>query len=407
MKTQRPLRGIRKQRGLVVVIVTIALLLLIAVAAFAIDINHALMNRTKLQNSVDAAALAAAVVLDKDGTEAQADAMARATLTKMSTSAGNSELVFDVSDTANIQVQFSNDPIIFPASTYSSSPDADRYVRVVVNELDLESFFFAKVMGVTKRLSASAVAGPSPGGNACNIVPMAVCEGDDAGTNGYDAGVVYALKIADQSDPTMGSGNFQLLDFGSGASTVRDALAGGYEGCVDLDAGETVDTKPGNTVGPVGQGLNTRFGDYSGGGLSATDYPPDLYVKQTSPTLTDSDVGSTLAWGYDDYQSDLAGGVCPGDTTNCKANGDAERRILAIPIVDCSGATGGTNSFSVTAIGCFFLLQKAPNSNGGHTSIFGEFIEDCTVKNTRNNGTNTSNGPHRIVLYKDPNSEES
>ena len=34
MKTQRPLRGIRKQRGLVVVIVTIALLLLIAVAAF-------------------------------------------------------------------------------------------------------------------------------------------------------------------------------------------------------------------------------------------------------------------------------------------------------------------------------------------------------------------------------------
>lgn len=407
MNTQRPLRGIRKQRGLVVVIVTIAMLALIAVAAFAIDINHAMMNRTKLQNSVDAAALAAAIVLDKDGTEAQADTIARSTLTKMSTAAGNAELTLDVSDVVNVEVQFSNDPTVFPDSGYSSSPDGDRYVRVVINQLDLESFFFARALGVTKRLTASAVAGPSPGGNACNIVPMAVCEGDDAGTNGYDAGVVYALKIADQNDPAMGSGNFQLLDFGSGASTVREALAGGYAGCVDLDAGETVTTKPGNTVGPVGQGLNTRFGEYSGGGLSATDYPPDLYVKQTTPTLTDADVGSTPAWGYQDYKDDLNDNVCPGDATNCKSNGDAERRILAIPVVDCSGASGGTNNFAVSAIGCFFLLQKAPNSNGGHTSIFGEFIEDCTVKNTRNNGTSTSNGPHRIVLYKDPNSEES
>ncbi|ADT87972.1 Tad domain-containing protein [Vibrio furnissii] len=406
MNTQRPLRGIRKQRGLVVVIVTIAMLALIAVAAFAIDINHAMMNRTKLQNSVDAAALAAAIVLDKDGTEAQADTIARSTLTKMSTAAGNAELTLDVSDVVNVEVQFSNDPTVFPDSGYSSSPDGDRYVRVVINQLDLESFFFARALGVTKRLTASAVAGPSPGGNACNIVPMAVCEGDDAGTNGYDSGVVYALKISSQSDPTMGSGNFQLLDFGSGASTVRTSLAGGYAGCIDLDAGETVTTKPGNTVGPVGQGLNTRFGVYSGGGLSSSDYPPDLYVKEASPTLTDSDVGSTPAWGYDDYQSDLAGGVCPSDS-NCRSNGDAERRILAIPVVDCSSASGGTTSFPVTAIGCFFLLQKAPTSNGGHTSIYGEFLEDCTVKNTRNNGTSTSNGPHRIVLYKDPNSEES
>ncbi|EKO3438177.1 Tad domain-containing protein [Vibrio fluvialis] len=404
MKTQRPVRGIRKQRGLVVVIVTIAMLVLIGAAALAIDINHAMMNRTKLQNSVDAAALAAAVVLDKEGTEAEAETLAKDTLTKVAQASGNSELDFA---SATISVTFSNDPTIFPGSPYSTT--GDRYVRITVSNLSLDSYF-SQVFGVTKRLFASAVAGPSSGGDACNVVPMAVCEGDDAGTNGYDEGVVYALKIADQNDPTMGAGNFQLLDFGSGASTVREALAGGYKECIDItpDPGEpapTVTTKPGNTVGPVGQGLNTRFGVYSGGGLSATDYPPDLYVKEASPKLTDSDVGKTPSWGYSDYESALKNN-CPGDT-DCKSDGDAGRRILAVPVVDCSGASGGANQFTVTAIGCFFLLQQAPNSNGSHDSIFGEFLEDCTVQNSRNDGKSRSTGPHRIVLYRDPYNEDS
>ncbi len=119
-----------------------------------------------------------------------------------------------------------------------------------------------------------------------NVVPMAVCEGDSGtgGSTGYDTGELYALKIADQNQSDMGSGNYQLLDFGSGADTVRKALAGGYEGSVGV--GDTVITKPGNTIGPVGQGLNTRFGAYSGGGLSASDFPSDIYVKEPDTKAT-------------------------------------------------------------------------------------------------------------------------
>ncbi|XAW89987.1 pilus assembly protein TadG-related protein [Vibrio sp. CDRSL-10 TSBA] len=76
MKTQvKPKRsapghkGSQRQQGVVVVIVTIALLAMLGAAALAIDINHAFMNRTKLQNGVDAAALAAAVVLNKSGVD--------------------------------------------------------------------------------------------------------------------------------------------------------------------------------------------------------------------------------------------------------------------------------------------------------------------------------------------------
>lgn len=396
----------KKQRGLVLVMVTAAMIALLGIAALAIDVNHALLNKTRLQNGADAAALAAAIVLDNGGSTDDATVAANSALSNLATATGNAEMDFS---SANFAVQYSNDPQIFPYSGYSSTEDT--YVRVAISGYPLEDFF-AGIFGFTKDIGATAVAGPSPSIQIlANVVPIAICEGEDSGTSGYNQGQVYALKLADQNQSEMGPGNYQLLDFGSGADTVREALAGGYEGTIDIT--EPVITKPGSTIGPVGQGLNTRFGVYSGGGVNAVDYPPDEYVKEPTVkasldqngNLTYNDnTGADGAWSYDDY---LAALPCAEGSADCESNGQPNRRILPVPIVDCSGATGGTSSYNITAIGCFFMLQKAPTSASGKEAVFGEFIEDCTVTGGTPGDNSDTDGPYRIVLYKDPLSEES
>ncbi|WP_394240371.1 pilus assembly protein TadG-related protein [Vibrio astriarenae] len=393
----------KKQRGLVLILVTFSMVVLIAVTAFAVDVNHALLSKTKVQNGVDAAALAGAVVLDNGGTTAQATAAVNQTLTNMTSSNGNAAVTFSSS---TVNVEYSNDPRVFPDNDFSAS--LDTYVRVSVLDLPLQDFF-AGIFGISKAVDASAVAGPSPTLEVViNVVPIAVCDGANgaSGISGYNAGDVYALTVA-SNRTTMGPGNYQLLDFGSGNE--RDELAGSYEG--ELKIGDTVRTNPGISVGNVSKGLNTRFGDYSGG-MNASTYPPDIYVKEPDQKASidrDGNVTYDDGWGYDDY---LAAIPCASGGADCNVgNGGAyNRRILPVPIVDCTTTEaqgGGVNNLTVLEIGCFFMLQKAPTNNSGKQGVFGEFLEDCSLVGGNPGDNSDSDGPYRIVLYDDPLSEES
>ncbi len=402
MNTHHPVRGMRKQRGLVAVIVTIALFAFFAVAVLAVDINHALMNRTKLQSAVDAAALAAAVVLDSAGTDDEAKTAAMSTLNKLAAANGNSELVFDED---MVSFTFSNKPGL--TGSYNAALK-ERYVRVAVSNLSLTSFFM-QIFEIEKVIAGSAVAGPSTGGGTCNAVPIAVCAADldDEEDAGYIPTNVYPLKLSSNTSE-MGPGNFQLLDYDE--DTLSQQLAGGYKGCVS-DEG-VVYPATGNKMGQVGIGLNTRFGEYpngnAGGGLTAADYPADNNIVEATISAaeeTSINAGESVSTGsfnidYERYETG----------TESYAKGDG-RRVIAVPIIDCSsGGSGSSGSYNVMTVGCFFLLQKAPENNGGGPNpnpVYGEYIEDCTSKNTVNNGESKSTGTHRIVLYDDPNNVES
>lgn len=94
-------------------------------------------------------------------------------------------------------------------------------------------------------------------------------------------------------------------------------------------------------------------------------------------------------------------------TAEFHRGGQVNRRVLVLPVVDCTGAKGGTTSLDVTALACFFLLQQAPTNNGSKEPVYGEFIEDCSVLSGPPGQNSDSDGPYRIVLYKDPNGGES
>ena len=411
----------KKQQGLVAVMITAALLVFLAVSALAIDINHMVVNKTRLQNAVDSAALAAATILDNSKDKDAVDAEVGTALNAMAASTGNQEIDFS---TASIGIDYSNDPQDFTGSATFGAND-DVYVRVRVDALEMDEFFI-QLFGLEKVVSASAVAGPSSGLAYNNVVPIGVCIGDGTSDNdvnedgyhdetgeeitnvfGYEVGTVHALKVGDSSLSEMGNGNYHLLDFGSGGNTIKEGLGGSYDQPVKI--GEDITTKPGGTVGPTGDGLNTRFGDY-GGGLSASDYPSDYVTTEPTNEITiDANTGEITfddSYDYAQYKLDTNACIASGGS-GCASNGVAWRRILPIPMVDCSGKSGGSTDFTVNKIGCFFLLQKAPTNNSGTPAVFGEFIHSCSVTGGSSSNQSTTEGAYRIVLYKDPDSGES
>ena len=186
---------------------------------------------------------------------------------------------------------------------------------------------------------------------------------------------------------------------GSFLTAIAQGLAGGYDGCAII--GNTVTTKPGNSIGPVAQGLNTRLNNFKGPMKDDGTYLPDKYVKEPDEPVEPGEE-YTDDFYYSNYVQELAscasGGSCDGNNYLGDA-GSNGRRILRIPIVDCTDAGGKTN-YDVLGFGCFFLLQSV--EQGGNASVFGQFLYDCMINNGSTGLDPDDAGLYRIQLYKDP-----
>jgi hypothetical protein len=411
------------------VLVVIALAGILLMGALALDGGHMLVNKTRLQNAVDAAALSGAktlfMVSGATGAASKTQTAALATLALNANAAGNNELATASTVAGFATVELANNvygPFSFPG------PANATFVRVSVPNYPLTGFFWGMLQAVgngaspNKAVAAIATAGPSPS-SPWDVAPLMVC-GDPAQYNpgagnfwGYQFGDLQLLKTAAGNSSAIGPGNFQLLDFGSGGNTVKTALAGGIKECNNV--GSQVQTKPGNTVGPAIQGLNTRFGQYPGN-LSAQDYPPDLVITsnpqplkyddteapprieyQTQP-VTSTNGNLATASGplldYNDWVQSTAA-CAAGTGSGCQSGGVFERRMLKIVIGNCTGKNDGTTSIPVLGFGCYFVLQPAAQ-NGNEAQIFGQFVKQCEGDNV--SGPNPANeaGPQIIQLYK-------
>jgi hypothetical protein len=161
------------------------------------------------------------------------------------------------------------------------------------------------------------------------------------------------------------------------------------------------------------QGLNTRFGDYSGP-VSADDYPPDVVVDEPNPLLAYDDAtdtvqqggaaatNGTLDFGYDQYSSQVANGFLD----YAPPIGVYDRRILAMPVASCTADDSGAVSLDVVGFGCFFLLQKV-KQKGNEAQIFGQFVDGCNADGLPGPDPVSGPEPYRIQLYKDPDSIDS
>ncbi len=407
-----------RQRGATLVLVLVGLVAILAMVGLATDTGHVALNKARLQNTVDAAALAAAKALDQtNGDEAEATTAA---LSVFGINANDHpELNAVMGNGLNITLTYSNTLKPFVPGTVPAY-----YVRVVATDFSMWTGFTALVGVSDMRTAASAVAGPSatigPESEVCNIAPMVVCGNPaaPAPSYGYQVGQVNVLKLASGNNPgPIGPGNFQLIRLGgNGGNVVRQNMAGSYDSCVDGSG--NVETQTGNLVGPVTQGLNTRFGEYQGGGINSTDYPPDVVTTEPSPKLTYNSntgvisQGSTTVTQSQDVSFNHQSYVQRINAGNYDYQpapdglGVPERRILTVPIADCSGTNNGNSTIPVLGFGCYFLLQKA-EQQGTQNYVYGEFVNGCLGEGNPGPEPSDAFGPYRIQLYDDLGSGDS
>jgi Flp pilus assembly protein TadG len=394
------------------ILVVVGLLALLLMAGLALDVGHATLNKTRLQNAVDAAALAAAKAIDSTRNSLVATSAARTAFGNNASASGAQELAAAYANgagTITLTVQYS---ATLPPFTPGSATGP--YVRVIATGFTRPTWLVA-LAGIPQiTVTATAVAGPSPTINtACDIVPLLVCGTPNVANFGYTIDQPWVLKQSAPGNPSeVGPGNFQLIQLGgSGANIVRQNLAGTYSACAST--GSTVQTQTGNETGPTAQGLNTRFGDYTGPmGGTESQYPPDVITTQQSPPLS---VGSTgppfpvvgnITFGYQQYQSRLQSGG-PYDFAPAPGGpGVPGRRVLQVPVGNCSGTGNGSTTVPVIGFACFFLLQ-AETQKGNSSYILGEFEGDCTVNGTPGPAPTSGPGPYIIQLYHDPGSGDS
>ena len=417
------IRRLDSQRGVTLVLVVIALTALILMSGLALDVGHMMLSKSRLQNTVDAAALAAAKTLDETASTTLATAAALQAFGLNARAAGNQELSSSYgSGSIQVTIQYSSTlPPFTPGST--TGP----YVRVLATGFTLPTRLAA--IGGTTRFSvaASAVAGPSPTVNtACNVAPMLVCGNPSAGASGlwgYTLNAPQSLKSAAPGSSQVGPGNFQLIQLGgTGANIVRQNMGGSYAACTT--SGNSVQTQTGNEAGPVAQGLNTRFGKYSGP-VTEAQYPPDVITTNDSPVLTvdsngnvwqgstqitSSNInnnGSPNVYSYQDYLRDEANAsTYTYQPVTSGGPGVFNRRILSVPVGNCTGTANGSSTVPVMGFACFYLLQPV-TQQGSSDYVIGQFVGNCDVNGNPGPNPVTGPGPYIIQLYHDPGSGDS
>ena len=377
-----------KQLGTTMLLTIVFLLGLVGAIALATDSGHLVVNKTRLQNALDSAALSAAITLNERGGDADAETAAEfagtATFTEFIDKTGNSELKSYYKD---LQFDFANDLVTWTREANNS------LVRVSAT-VDVNPVLAQIFQALRDPLDVKAVATAGAASQTCRLVPLVICPTAGVPPTGCDAngcnGIPYYQRICLKggtkaaiqntgacSLPDLPTGNFGLLRFDGmhGGNDIKNLLAGTVDVCTNIATWEN-----GNKVGPVTKGIETRF---------AADREGDDFNTLPSNNYGDDQTQNTYRYDsvhpvYDNPQ------------------GIEDNRLVAIPVVDdCE-----TLPIHINEATCLFLTEQ-PIQHGGKNEIYGELRPGCNKVGDFDPTIPTEGGPYNIVLYKTKGSPDS
>lgn len=369
----------RGERGSVLAMSAFGMLALILALGLCVDVSHWYVVKAELQNAADASALAGASALNSS--PAGIDEAQKRAVALMNNYEFNNTGVTITPESVKFAV---NEPGPYMSAADAKSVAANvRFVSVDIPSKTIGVYFAASAVGKNSiDLTQKAVAGMSVPPNVfCEWIPLSVI--DDA-ANPMLPGNTYTIRAAPGN--SVSPGNYQILaPTGRGGSAAREDLAHGVNECAEPGTVYNVDTKPGVSAGPVRQGLNTRFDDYSAG-MDAADYPPDVNVKEN------------ITWAQ--YRNALPGS---GNWQAPKAGhtGVPMRRVVLIPMIKLSEFDNGRDTVTFWKFAAFFLQTKVQGGSGG--DVQAEYIGERIMFGK--NGYKPGGGPvnpqlAQPVLYK-------
>ena len=306
--------------------VAIFLLVSLWFVSLAIDVGKLMAARTELQAAADAAALAGASAIDMGTLELnQTLSKSRAAETASSNSA--------YQDLKTSVVINPETDVTFPGVrkvTVSVYRDSAHGTPVML--------YFAQTLGLRwMGVRAKATAEVAPLSTVCDgLAPFAPEQSDSGFSNA--CGTSYTLKLGAGNST---SGNYQLLDYpdsclasnvtGGGGAAIRYYIENGFKCCLEIGSLVTVDTEPGNVVGPVRQGLQQRWDE-------------------------DTDRRNTIC--YQDYTGN-------------------QKRVFLCPII-ANFNVNGKKEVRILKFAAFFLLER-PGGNLVSGGVKGQFIDYVSV----------------------------
>ncbi len=363
------------ERGVTLVITTLGMLCALLVVGLCIDISHFYMVKTELQHAADAAALAGAASLNSSAAGIDT-AVTRALITMNKVEFGKANATVSAANvTFGINLEDAN--YLSRASAQATASNV-RFVRVTTDPAPVKVYFAAMVLGTSVNITATATAGQSvPLNVICGFIPVSVIDYD----NPIVPGQTYTFRSQSGGKNSVSPGNYQILSVaGRGGRNVRIGLAAGVDACAQQGEWYSVDSSPGQTAGPVREGINTRFDDYGSSHVNPTDHPPDTNIANN---IT-----------YAQYRDHLIN-QAPSRT------GVAGRRIVLIPIIKKNEYDQGRDLVRFNRFGVFFLRSKVGSGTGG--DLVAEYIQDRITVSQGDYDPNGGTGNALIavpVLYK-------
>jgi len=447
MQVKRHSRASRRkgERGNVLAYTVLSTLFLFFAVGLGVDLSHFYLAKTEMQNAADAAALAGASALTLPNPDRITTAVDRAVQLLNTNKYNFNNKSFSVDrhslcHTGEACVTFAenlNDATYIGEDEAFKTPENIRFIKVTTPSKPVSVIFASPILGSALSLLAKATAGLSIPGNAryC-IAPLSAVQCDDAtptctlsdsrssdpsdlwgkcpGSDPY-AIQKFTVKNADgtettkscdpkkqfcskcvytvRSSPAGGPspGNFNILGCaGHGDNEVRNALAAWGTGCEcgSVSPGDSVDTQTGIGAGPIRNGLNVRFDDYSGPLKYDKDIPPDTNIAQRK-----SGSGPKATYGgitYDEYTH--PGTTLPTFDPPKSGPGADGRRVLVIPIIPVTEFGSGKSTVKITSLGAFFMQRQVTDTGTG-ADIRVEYIGDNIngIVGLNPGGTSTSN----------------
>ena len=389
MQRKHHSRALRRkgERGNVLAYTVLSALFLFLAVGLGVDLSHFYLAKTEMQNAADAAALAGASALTLPNPDRITAAVNRAVSILNTNKYNFNNRAFGADrdklcTTGQACITFAKDldGLYVPEGVAVGDPDI-RFIKVVTPSKPVSVIFASPLLGSSLALDAKATAGLSvPGNVRICIAPLSAVapnpgESFPAGSEGtcptagiqkytdgtpdcdptkeFCKGCMYTIRAGPESNPS--PGNYQILACaGAGGDAVRDALAAYGEGCKcgNVSPGDEIgiDTKPGDTAGPVQDGLNVRFDDYKGAVKYSESTPPDLNVANgiTYTQYTDKSP----------FQKPIDGHT-----------GQPDRRVLKIPIIEDREFDMGRDVVHVKGLAGFFMQDPVGKKKNGDITV--------------------------------------
>lgn len=209
--------SMKSEKGTAIVIFALGMTVVLGFCALVIDIGIVMLEKSRISNAVDAAALA-----------------------------GAQELINNKSNAYDVVNSYLKMNGVNPLNAEVVLLDSDTKVSVTVKQ-DI-NYNFARILGLDKanlKITSVAECAPISGVNK-GIRPFAIEQ------QPLDFGLTYTLK---EGGGAGSNGNYGALALnGNGASNYKANIINGFNG--HLKVGDFVYTEPGNMSGPTSQGIN-------------------------------------------------------------------------------------------------------------------------------------------------------